>query len=67
MGQSGPRLGRPAQPTPEPSQPPFDLAVIWTIYSPEAKSHTSINSSSTAEKERSLRDTISERRVALVV
>jgi hypothetical protein len=32
-----------------------------------AESHVSINSSSTAEDQRSLRDTISERRVVLVV
>jgi hypothetical protein len=31
---------------------PFDLAAIQTIYSPEAKSHTSIHSSSDAEEQR---------------
>jgi hypothetical protein len=46
---------------------PFDLDAIRTIYSPLAKSHTSIHSSFAAEEQRSLRDTISERRVVLVV
>jgi hypothetical protein len=46
---------------------PFDLATSRTIYSPLAKSHASTDSSSTAEEQRSLRDTISERRVVLVV
>jgi hypothetical protein len=42
--------GRPAQPILGPSQPPFDLAAIRTIYSLEAKSHTSTHSSSVAEE-----------------
>jgi hypothetical protein len=37
------------------------------MYSPLTESHTSINSSSAAEERRSLRDTISEMRVVLVV
>jgi hypothetical protein len=37
------------------------------IYSPLTESHASTNSSSTAEEQRSLRDTISEMRVVLVV
>jgi hypothetical protein len=37
------------------------------IYIPLTESHASINSSSTAEEQRSLRDTISEMRVVLVV
>jgi hypothetical protein len=45
-------LGRPAQPIPGPSQPPFDLVAIRAIYSPEAKSHASIHSSSAAEEQR---------------
>jgi hypothetical protein len=57
-------LSRPAQPI---SWPPFDLAAIQAIYSPEARRHASILSSSAAEEQRSLRDTISERRVVLVV
>jgi hypothetical protein len=44
------RPGRPAQPIPGPSQPPFDLAAIRAIYSPEAESHTSIHSPSAAEE-----------------
>jgi hypothetical protein len=49
------------------SAPPFDLAASQTIYSPLAESHASIHSSSIAEEQRSLRVTISERRVVLVV
>jgi hypothetical protein len=45
-------LGRSAQPISRPSRPPFDLAAIRTIYSPEAKSHTSIDLSSAAEEQR---------------
>jgi hypothetical protein len=47
--------------------PPFDIAASRAIYSPLTKSHASILSSSAAEEQRSLRDTISERRVVLVV
>jgi hypothetical protein len=47
--------------------PPFDLAANQAIYSPEARRHASILSSSADEERRSLRDTISERRVVLVV
>jgi hypothetical protein len=46
---------------------PFDLIASWVIYSPLTESHASINSSSAAEERRSLRDTISEMRVVLVV
>jgi hypothetical protein len=59
--------GRPAQPTSRPSQPPFDLATSRAIYSPLTESHGRIRSSSAAEEQRSLRDTISERMVVLVV
>jgi hypothetical protein len=60
--------GRPVGPAHfEAQSAPFDLAANLTIYSPEAKSHTFIHSSSTAEEQRSLRDTISERRVMLVI
>jgi hypothetical protein len=59
--------GRPAQPTLRPSQPPFDLATSRAIYSPLTESHARIHSSSTVEEQRSLTDTISERRVVLVV
>jgi hypothetical protein len=46
---------------------PFDLVASRAIYSPLTISHASINSSSAAEEPRSLRDTISEMRVVLVV
>jgi hypothetical protein len=46
---------------------PFDLDASRAIYSPLTESHASTNSSSTAEEPRSLRDTISEMRVVLVV
>jgi hypothetical protein len=47
--------------------PPFDLDASQAIYSPLTESHTSINSSSAAEEQRSLRGTISKMRVVLVV
>jgi hypothetical protein len=50
-----------------PVSPPFDLAASQVIYSPLTESHASINSSSAAEEQRSLRDTISEMKVMLVV
>jgi hypothetical protein len=46
---------------------PFDLVASRVIYSPLTESHASTNSSSIAEEQRSLRDTISEMRVVLVV
>jgi hypothetical protein len=49
------------------SLPPFDLDASRAIYSPLTESHASINLSSAAEEQRSLRDTISEMRVVLVV
>jgi hypothetical protein len=65
-------LGRSAQagrssPFPGPVGPPFDLDASRAIYSPLTESHASTNSSSAAEEQRSLRDTISEMRVVLVV
>jgi hypothetical protein len=50
-----------------PQSAPFDLGASRAIYSPLTESHTSINSSSAAEEQRSLRDTILEIRVVLVV
>jgi hypothetical protein len=47
--------------------PPFDLGASRAIYSPLTESHASTNSSSAAEEQRSLRDSISEMRVVLVV
>jgi hypothetical protein len=46
---------------------PFDLDASRAIYSPLTESHASMNSSSAAEEQRSLRDTISEMMVVLVV
>jgi hypothetical protein len=46
---------------------PFDVVASRAIYSPLTESHASTNSSSAAEEQRSLRDTISEMRVVLVV
>jgi hypothetical protein len=50
-------LGRPAwadRPSPFRARfgAPFDLAALWTIYSPVAKRHEEIHSSSTAEEQR---------------
>jgi hypothetical protein len=45
---------------------PFDLAAIQTIYSPEAKSHASIYSSSAAEEQRREGHHLREERVELV-
>jgi hypothetical protein len=45
-------LGRPVQPISWPSQPPFYLAAIRAIYSPEARRHTSSHSPSVAEEQR---------------
>jgi hypothetical protein len=58
--------GRSAQPILGPSQPSFDLAAIWTIYSLEAKSHASIHSSSPAEEQRRVGQHLGEERVELV-
>jgi hypothetical protein len=60
-----PRLAGPAHF--EAQSPPFDLDAYRAIYSPLTESHASINLSSAAEEQRSLRDTISEMRVVLVV
>jgi hypothetical protein len=46
---------------------PFDLVESRAIYSPLTESHASTNSSSAAEEQRSLRGTISDMRVVLVV
>jgi hypothetical protein len=45
---------------------PLDLAAIRAIYSPEAKSHASIHSSSTAEEQRREGHHLGEERVELV-
>jgi hypothetical protein len=46
--------------------PPLDLATIRAIYSPEAKSHASIHSSSAAEEQRREGHHLGEERVELV-
>jgi hypothetical protein len=58
--------GRPAQPISGPSRPPFDLATIQAIYSPEAKSHGGTHSSSAAEEQRREGHHLGEERVELV-
>jgi hypothetical protein len=45
---------------------PFDLAAIRAIYSPEAKSHTSIHSSSAAEEQKREGHHLGEERVEQV-
>jgi hypothetical protein len=57
--------GRPS-PFQGPVDPLFGLATIRTIYSPEAKSHTSIHSSSAAEEQRREGHHLGEERVELV-
>jgi hypothetical protein len=63
--------GRPAQagrsnPFRGPVSPPFDLATIQAIYSPEARRHTSTHSSSAAEEQRREGHHLGEERVELV-
>jgi hypothetical protein len=69
--RTGPRWAQASRPNPfwgpVGPPPPFDLDASRAIYSPLTESHASINSSSAAEEQRSLRDTISEMRVVLVV
>jgi hypothetical protein len=48
------------------SPPPLDLAAIQAIYSPEAKIHASIHSSSAAEEQRREGHHLGEERVELV-
>jgi hypothetical protein len=67
--RAGPGWAQAGRPSPiqGPVGLPFDLVASRAIYSPLTESHGSINSSSTTEEQRSLRDTISEMRVVLVV
>jgi hypothetical protein len=58
--------GRPAQPTSRPSRPPFDLAAIQAIYSPEARLHASTHSLSASEEQRREGHHLGEERVELV-
>jgi hypothetical protein len=58
------QAGRPAYSGAQ--SPPFDLAAIRTIYSLEARSHTSIHSSSAAEEQRREGHHLGDERVKLV-
>jgi hypothetical protein len=63
------QVGRPrplAQPTSRPSWPPFDLATIQAIYSPEARCHASIHSPSAAKEQRREGHHLGEERVELI-
>jgi hypothetical protein len=66
LGRNGPRPVGPARFEAQ-SPPPFDLDASRDIYSPLTESHASLNSLSAAEEQKSLRDTILEMRVVLVV
>jgi hypothetical protein len=59
--------GRPDQPTSRSSRPPFDLAAIPAIYSPEARCDGSILSPSATEEKRREGHHLREERVELVV
>jgi hypothetical protein len=67
--RTGPKRAQAGQPSlfRGPVGLPFDLVASLAIYSPLTENHASTNSSSAAEEQRSLRDTISEMRVVLVV
>jgi hypothetical protein len=72
IGQMRPLVGskwaqadRPS-PFPCPVSPPFDLAAIRAIYSPEARCHASTHSSSAAEEQRREGHHLGEERVELV-
>jgi hypothetical protein len=71
--RTGPKWAQGGRPKPsgpahfETQSAPFDLDAPRAIYSHLTESHASTNSSSAAEEQRSLRDTISEMRVVLVV
>jgi hypothetical protein len=59
------QVGRPSHF--EAQSPPFDLAAIRAIYSPEARLHTLILSPSTAEEQRREGHHLREERVELVL
>jgi hypothetical protein len=61
-----PGLGRQAKPIPGPVRRPFDLAALRTIYSPVAKSHRELHSSSAAEEQRREGHHPGEERVEMV-
>jgi hypothetical protein len=64
----GPKWAQAGRPSPfqGPVDPPFDLAIIQTIYSLETKSHTSTHSSPAAEEQRREGHHLGEERVELV-
>jgi hypothetical protein len=64
LGRSGPRPAGPTHFVARP--PPFDLAAIRTIYSPEARSHASTYSSSAGKEQRREEHHLGEERVELV-
>jgi hypothetical protein len=63
LGQDGPRL---ASPIPGSFLCPFDLDDLRTIYSPPAKSHTSIDSPFASEEQRREGQHSGEERVEIV-
>jgi NAD+--asparagine ADP-ribosyltransferase len=71
--RTGPKWAQAGRPRPagparfEAQSAPFDLDASPAICSPLTENHASTNSSSAAEEQRSLRDTISEMTVLLVV
>jgi hypothetical protein len=64
----GPKRARDDRPSPFWARfdAPFDLAAIWTIYSPLAESHEKIHSSSTADEQRREEHRSREERVEMV-
>jgi hypothetical protein len=65
---TGPKWAQAGRPSPfQGPVAPFDLDASRAIYSPLTESHASTNSSSATEEQRSLRVTISDMRVVLVV
>jgi hypothetical protein len=67
LAEVGQGLPSPLRGPVAPAPPPLDLDTSRNIYIPLVESHARIHSSSTVEEQRSLRDTILERRVMLVV
>jgi hypothetical protein len=67
-GQTGPKRAQAGQPSPFRARfgAIFDLAAIQTIYSPPAKSHEEIHSSSAAEEQRSEGHHPGEERIEMV-
>jgi hypothetical protein len=66
--QAGPKCAQAGRPSPfrGPVRPPFDLAVIRAIYSPEARRHASTHSPSAVEEQRREGHQLGEERVELV-